>query len=74
VGAGLLFPEADLTKITDIRSCCRREFETGCRPLFDLDSTVAWAKSQGGDTSRLGIIGFCPRRPDGLGYSGHNRR
>ena len=27
--------------------------------LSDLDSTVAWAKSQGGDTSRLGIIGFC---------------
>jgi carboxymethylenebutenolidase len=27
--------------------------------LSDLDSTAAWAKSQGGDTSRLGIIGFC---------------
>ena len=27
--------------------------------LSDLDATVAWAKSQGGDTSRLGIIGFC---------------
>jgi carboxymethylenebutenolidase len=27
--------------------------------LSDLDSTVAWAKSQGGDTDRLGIIGFC---------------
>ena len=27
--------------------------------LSDLDSTVAWAKSQGGDTGRLGIIGFC---------------
>jgi carboxymethylenebutenolidase len=26
--------------------------------LSDLDNTVAWAKSQGGDTSRLGIIGF----------------
>ncbi len=27
--------------------------------LSDLDATVAWAKAQGGDTSRLGIIGFC---------------
>jgi carboxymethylenebutenolidase len=27
--------------------------------LSDLDSTVAWARSQGGDSGRLGIIGFC---------------
>jgi carboxymethylenebutenolidase len=27
--------------------------------LSDLDSTVAWAKSQGGDAGRLGIVGFC---------------
>jgi carboxymethylenebutenolidase len=27
--------------------------------LSDLDSTVAWAKSQGGATGRLGIVGFC---------------
>ena len=25
----------------------------------DLDATVDWAKSEGGDTDRLGIIGFC---------------
>jgi carboxymethylenebutenolidase len=25
----------------------------------DLDATVQWASSQGGDTSRLGIMGFC---------------
>ena len=30
------------------------------RELFsDLDATVDWAKSEGGDTDRLGIIGFC---------------
>lgn len=50
----------DLTKMTDF---------TEIRPIVnakpdaelvsDLDATVAWAKSQGGDTSRLGIIGFC---------------
>ncbi len=27
--------------------------------IADLDATAAWAKSQGGDTSRLGTIGFC---------------
>ena len=27
--------------------------------LSDLDSTAAWARSEGGDASRLGIIGFC---------------
>src|SRR5262245_32066785 len=27
--------------------------------IADLDATVAWAKSQGGDTNRLGMIGFC---------------
>ncbi len=27
--------------------------------LGDLDATVAWAKANGGDTSRLGITGFC---------------
>ncbi|MGC2394659.1 MAG: dienelactone hydrolase family protein, partial [Rhodomicrobium sp.] len=27
--------------------------------VADLDATAAWAKSQGGDTSKLGIIGFC---------------
>jgi carboxymethylenebutenolidase len=25
----------------------------------DLDATVAWARAQGGDTSRLGVTGFC---------------
>lgn len=27
--------------------------------MRDLDACVAWAKSQGGDTARLGITGFC---------------
>ncbi len=27
--------------------------------MADLDACVAWAKAQGGDTSRLGITGFC---------------
>ncbi len=27
--------------------------------MSDLDATVAWAKAQGGDTSRLAVTGFC---------------
>ncbi|MBB4198707.1 carboxymethylenebutenolidase [Rhodoblastus sphagnicola] len=27
--------------------------------LSDLDAAVAWAKQQGGDVDRLGILGFC---------------
>ncbi len=27
--------------------------------LGDLDATVAWAKAQGADTSKLGVTGFC---------------
>ena len=27
--------------------------------IADLDATATWAKSQGGDTNRLGIVGFC---------------
>jgi carboxymethylenebutenolidase len=40
--------------------------------LSDLDSTVAWAKSQGGDTSRLGIIGFCRGGRTVWEYSAHS--
>jgi carboxymethylenebutenolidase len=33
---------------------------------------VAWAKSQGGDTNRLGIIGFCRGGRNVWHYSTHN--
>jgi carboxymethylenebutenolidase len=50
----------DLTKITDIPELLPIvNAKPDAELLTDLDSTVAWAKSQGGDTSRLGIIGFC---------------
>ena len=42
------------------RSSCRWSTPSRMRScLSDLDATVAWAKAQGGDTSKLGIIGFC---------------
>jgi carboxymethylenebutenolidase len=50
----------DLTKITDIPQLLPIvNSKPDSELLSDLDSTVAWAKAQGGDTSRLGIIGFC---------------
>ena len=54
------FRKADLTKITDMPQILPIvNGKPDAELLSDLDSTVAWAKSQGGDTSRLGIIGFC---------------
>ena len=38
----------------------------------DLDATVAWAKSQGGDSGRLGIQGFCRGGRTVWHYSTHN--
>jgi len=50
----------DLTRIADIPQLLPIvNAKPDAELLSDLDSTVAWAKSQGGDTGRLGIIGFC---------------
>jgi carboxymethylenebutenolidase len=63
----------DLTKITDIPQLLPIvNAKPDAELLSDLDSTVAWAKSQGGDTSRLGIIGFCRGGRTVWEYSAHN--
>lgn len=50
----------DLTKITDIPQLLPIvNAKPDAELLSDLDATVAWAKSQGGDTGSLGIVGFC---------------
>lgn len=50
----------DLTKITEIPQLMPLVNSKPDAELFsDLGSTVTWAKGQGGDTGRLGIIGFC---------------
>ena len=46
--------------------------KTDTELFADLDATVAWAKSQGGDTSRLGIMGFCRGGRTVWHYSTHN--
>lgn len=50
----------DLTKITEIPKL--RPIVNGkpdAELVADLDATVAWAAAKGGDTERLGIVGFC---------------
>jgi carboxymethylenebutenolidase len=50
----------DLTKIAEIKDLLPIvNAKSDAELMSDLDATVAWAKSQGGDTSKLGIIGFC---------------
>src|SRR5438445_9538916 len=50
----------DLTKITEQPKLMPLVNKKPDAELFsDLDATAARAKSQGGDTNRLGIIGFC---------------
>src|SRR5216683_340470 len=63
----------DLTKITDIPQLLPLVNSKTDTELFsDLDATVAWAKSQGGDTNRLGIMGYCRGGRTVWLYSTHN--
>ncbi len=40
--------------------------------MGDLDACVAWARAQGGDTSRLGVSGFCWGGRQTWLYAAHN--
>jgi carboxymethylenebutenolidase len=63
----------DLTKITEIPKLMPIvNKKPDAELLSDLDATVAWAKSQGGDTSRLGIMGFCRGGRTVWEYAAHN--
>jgi carboxymethylenebutenolidase len=63
----------DLTKISDMQKLFPIvNAKTDTELFADLDATVAWAKSQGGDTSRLGIMGFCRGGRTVWHYSTHN--
>ena len=64
----------DLTKITDIPQLMPIvNTKPDAELLSDLDATVAWAKSQGGDSSRLGIMGFCRGGRTVWEYAAHNK-
>jgi carboxymethylenebutenolidase len=63
----------DLTKIDDMKQLFPIvNAKTDTELFADLDTTVAWAKSQGGDDSRLGIMGFCRGGRTVWHYSTHN--
>ena len=63
----------DLTKITDIPKLMPLVNSKPDAELFaDLDATVAWAKSQGGNVNRLGIMGFCRGGRTVWEYATHN--
>jgi carboxymethylenebutenolidase len=63
----------DLTKITEFSELAPIVNAKSDTELFaDLDATVAWAKSQGGDTNRLGIMGYCRGGRNVWHYSTHN--
>jgi carboxymethylenebutenolidase len=54
------FRKGDLTKITEIAQLMPLVNAKPDDELFaDLNATVDWSKSQGGNTDRLGIVGFC---------------
>jgi carboxymethylenebutenolidase len=64
----------DLTKITEVPKLMPIVNKKPDAELFsDLDATVAWAKSQGGDTNRLGIMGFCRGGRTVWEYAAHNK-
>lgn len=63
----------DLTKINEPPKLMPLVNKKPDAELFsDLDATVSWAKSQGGDTSRLAIIGFCRGGRTVWEYAAHN--
>ena len=67
------FRKGDLTKVTDMKDLLPLvNAKPDTELLSDLDSTVAWAKAQGGDTARLGIIGFCRGGRTVWEYTAHN--
>jgi carboxymethylenebutenolidase len=64
----------DLTKITEIPKLMPIVNAKPDAELFaDLDATVAWAKSQGGNTRRLAILGFCRGGRTVWEYAAHNK-
>ena len=63
----------DLTKISDIKELLPIvNAKPDTELLSDLDATVAWAKAEGGDTAKLGIIGFCRGGRTVWEYSAHS--
>lgn len=78
LGAFAVAPEyyfrlGDISKITETPKVIPLvNGKTDTELYADLDATVAWAKAQGGDTARLGVIGFCRGGRNVWHYASHN--
>ncbi|MEG1053723.1 MAG: dienelactone hydrolase family protein, partial [Janthinobacterium sp.] len=57
----LFVRQGDATKVASIPELMKGIIAKtpDAQVMADLDAVVAWAKQNGGDTSRLGITGFC---------------
>jgi carboxymethylenebutenolidase len=67
------FRLGDITQITDMQQLFPKvNTKTDTELFADLDATVAWAKAQGGDGNRLGVMGFCRGGRNVWHYSTHN--
>jgi carboxymethylenebutenolidase len=67
------FRLGELTQITESSRLMPLVNSKPDTELFaDLDAAVAWAKEQGGDADRLGIIGFCRGGKTVWLYAAHN--
>jgi len=67
------FRMGDLTKVTDPKELYPKVNSKTDTELFaDLDATAAWAKAQGGDPTRIGIMGMCRGGRNVWHYSSHN--
>jgi carboxymethylenebutenolidase len=67
------FRKGDLTKITNQPDLMPLVNAKADAELFsDLDATLAWAKSQGGNTDAAGIMGYCRGGRTVWEYAAHN--
>jgi carboxymethylenebutenolidase len=67
------FRKGDLTKVSEQGELMPLvNSKTDAELFADLDATVAWAKGGGGDTARLGMIGFCRGGRNVWHYATHN--
>src|SRR6266849_4679052 len=63
----------DLTKITEMPKLMPLvNAKPDAELLSDLDATAAWAKAQGGNTDKLGIMGYCRGGRTVWVYAAHN--
>lgn len=64
----------DLTKITEMPKLMPIvNGKPDAELLADLDAVVAWAKTQKGNTGKLGILGFCRGGRTVWEYAAHNK-